>query len=221
MAVEFPFASGDYAIVFAQTGETVMPVVILGARKEQNLYIGADGRWQAGYVPAFLRRYPFVFSNSEDGKTFTLCVDEAYPGVNYLGRGQALFDGEGKPTPYVQKVLQFLQEYRAQFERTRAFCAKVQELKLLEPMQAQFSLAGGETMALTGFQVVDRARLKALAAEQLAALAQTDELELIYLHLQSMRNFDALKDKLAATLVPGAAAAAEAAAAKAAPASAE
>lgn len=202
MVVEFPQAAANYAIVFATHAEQVVPVVILGARQGENLYVGADGRWQASYVPAFVRRYPFVFATSDEGKTFTLCVDEAYPGVNYLGRGQPLFDAEGKPSPYVQNVLQFLQDYRAQFDRTQAFASKVQALGLLEPMQAQFSLSSGEKMSLTGFMVVDRNKLKGLSGEQLADLAKTDELELIYLHLASMRNFVAVKDKLVSSLPP-------------------
>ena len=46
---------------------------------------------------------------------------------------------------------------------------------------------------------VNRAKLKAVSGDKLAELAKTDELELIYLHLQSMRNFTALKDRLAKT----------------------
>jgi hypothetical protein len=38
----------------------------------------------------------------------------------------------------------------------------------------------------------------------LAQLAATDELELIYLHLQSMRNFAAVKDRLVVTRPAGA-----------------
>ena len=60
----------------------------------------------------------------------------------------------------------------------------------------QFTL-GSEKMSLGGFQAVDRAKLKALSGEALAQLAATDELELIYLHLQSLRNFNTLKDRLA------------------------
>lgn len=199
MAVEFPQAAPEYAVVFAQSGDDVVPVVILGARQKENLYLAEDASWRAQYVPAFVRRYPFVFSPSADESTFTLCVDEAFQGLNYLGRGQALFTEDGKPTPYVDNVLKFLQEYRAQFLRTQAFCKKLKELDLLEPMQAQFSLASGEKMSLTGFQVVDRKRLKALPADSLSQLAATDELELIYLHLQSMRNFTTLKDRLVVT----------------------
>ncbi|MES2015489.1 MAG: SapC family protein [Pseudomonadota bacterium] len=197
MAVEFPQAAPEYAIVFAQNGDDIVPVVILGARQNENLFVGGDDAWQGSYVPAFIRRYPFVFSISEDDKTFTLCVDEAFQGLNYQGRGEALFTEDGKHTPYVDNVLKFLQEYRLQFQRTQAFGKKLKELDLLEPMQAQFTLESGEKMSLAGFQAVDRKRLKALPGEALQQLAANDELELIYLHLQSMRNFDGVKTRLA------------------------
>jgi len=196
MAVEFPQAAQEYAIVFAGTAEAVMPAVILGVRGNENLYLSKDGGWEGKYIPAFVRRYPFVFSSSDDGKTFTLCVDEAFPGFNREGRGQRLFGEDGKPTPYVENVLKFNQEYRNQFLRSQAFCKKVVELKLLEPMQAQIALETGERMSLGGFMAVNRAKLKALPGETLAELAKTDELELLYLHLHSMRNFTGLKDRL-------------------------
>jgi len=125
-----------------------------------------------------------------------LCVDEAFSGFNREGRGQRLFGEDGKPTPYVDNVLKFLQEYQAQFNRTRAFCRKVKELNLLEPMQAQIATDKGERLSLGGFWAVNRAKLKALDGEKLAELAKTDELELLYLHIQSMRNFLVLKDRL-------------------------
>jgi hypothetical protein len=196
MAVEFPLAAAEYPIVFAGTVEAVMPAVILGARSDENLYLSDSGEWQSKYIPAFVRRYPFIFSNSEDGKTFTLCIDEGFSGFNKEGRGQRLFADNGKPSPYVEGVLKFLQEYRAQFLRTQTFCNKLIKLKLLEPMQAQFTLVSGEKMSLSGFMVVDRKKLNALPGEKLSELAKTDELELLYLHLQSMRNFAAVKDRL-------------------------
>ena len=214
MAVEFPQAAAEYAIVFAANGETVVPVVILGARQDQNLYL-ADDKWKANYIPAFVRRYPFVFSASDDGKTFTLCVDEAFQGLNYLGRGKALFGADGKPTEYVDNVLKFLQEYRVQFMNTENFCKKLKELEVLEPMQAQFTLADGEKMSLGGFMVVDRAKLKALADDKLGELVRSDEMELVHLHLHSMRHFTDLKDKLALTKARPAAEVAAAAAADA------
>lgn len=200
MAVEFLRAAVEYAIVFTVTGEEVMPAVVLGVRGDQNLYLAADRQWQAKYVPAFIRRYPFVFSRSADGKTLTLCIDEAHPGVNREGKGERLFGDDSKPTPYVDRVLKFLQEYQSQFERTRQFGQKVHKLGLLEAMQAQVTTPTGEKLSLNGFHSVSRDKLRKLDGEALASLAKTDELELLYLQMHSMRNFIDVKDRLIGAL---------------------
>jgi len=196
MAVEFPHAATEYAIVFGGTAEAFVPAVILSMRGEENLYLGKQGGWEAKYIPAFVRRYPFVFASSQDGKTFTLCIDEAFPGFNREGRGQRLFDDERTPSTYVSSVLKFLEQYQLEFRRTQAFCQKLKELDLLEPMRAQAKLGSGEQVALTGFMAVSRDRLKALPGEKLAELAKTNELEILYLHLHSMRNFAAMGERL-------------------------
>jgi hypothetical protein len=195
MAVEFPQAAAEYPIVFAGNEQTVMPVVVLGLLGAENMYVGADGTWQGRYVPAFVRRYPFVFSSSDDGKTFTLCIDESFGGFNQAGRGELLFDDAGIPTAYVSNVLKFLQEYQAQFRRTEAYCRKVKGLGLLESMQAQVTLPSGAKSSVVGFSGVSRDKLKALAGDALADLAKTDELELTYLQLQSMRNFPRIMER--------------------------
>jgi hypothetical protein len=197
MAVEFPLAAAEYAIVFAGTQEDFMPAVILGVRDSENLYLSKDAQWDAKYIPAFVRRYPFVFSQNDDGTRLVLCVDEAFAGFNRDGRGQKLFGDDNKPTPFVENTLKFLQDFQDQFSRTQAFCTKIRELELLEPMQAQVEMNSGEKLSLSGFMAVNRAKLKAVPADKLAELARTDELELLYLHLQSMRNFLGLPGRLA------------------------
>jgi len=197
MAAEFINASAEYAVVFAGSADAVMPAAILGVRDQQNLYLRDDGAWAGKYIPAFLRRYPFVFSSSDDGSTFTLCIDEEFSGCNTEGRGERLFDSQGDRTQYLQNVLGFLQAFQAQFQRTQTFCAKVKELDLLEPMQAQFRLGSGEQMSLTGFMTISRDKLKGLTGDQLADLARTDELELLYAHLHSLRNFTPMIERVA------------------------
>ena len=196
-ATEFPFAARDYVIVFAGA-QTPMPVVILGAQQDTNVFVSSEGQWQGRYIPAFVRRYPFVFSSNEDASTFTLCVDKEFAGLNEEDRGERLFDAAGEKTAYLDKMLNFLQEYQLQFQRTQTFCQKLKELDLLESMQAQISLPSGSQQSLTGFQVISRDRLKALDADQLAELAKSDALELAYLHLQSMNNFAAIGERAGA-----------------------
>ncbi|MBT8419364.1 MAG: SapC family protein, partial [Gammaproteobacteria bacterium] len=155
------------------------------------------GVWGTKYVPAFIRRYPFVFASNDDGKTFTACIDEEYIGCNQQGLGERLFDTEGEQTQYLGGVLEFLKAYQIQFQRTQIFCKKLQELELLEPMQAQFEpKAGGGKVSLSGFMAVSRERVKKLSGDKLAELAATDELELMYLHLQSMRNISQIAQRM-------------------------
>ncbi|WP_295882274.1 SapC family protein [uncultured Thiohalocapsa sp.] len=206
-AVEFRPATREHVLVFAGEGENIVPVAVLGTTADENLFIGDDGAWTGDYVPAFIRRYPFVFASSDDGKTFTLCIDDSFSGCNTEGRGERLFDADGNRTQYLSTVLNFVQEYQAQFNRTRAFCAHLNELGLLEPMQATFTQPDGERRSLTGFMAVNRAKLKDLDDATLAQMAKRDELELIYLHLHSLGNFNALLKRAGAT--PAAAAKAE------------
>ena len=197
VAAEFSSAAAEYAIVFSGPEDTLMPVVVLGVKEDENLYLNENGEWQAKYIPAFVRRYPFVFSSADEGKTFTLCVDEEFAGCNQEGLGERLFDSQGERTQYLQNVLSFLSVYQGQFQRTQVFCKKLQEHDLLEPMQAQFTLGTGEQLSLTGFVAVNRERLKALPDAVIAEMARTDELELVYTHLQSMRNFTPMFERAA------------------------
>lgn len=81
-------------------------------------------------------------------------------------------------------------EYQRQFNRTKNFCQKLQELNLLAPFSAKVEAPQKEPQTLTGFYAVSRERVKELTDTQLRYLVQIDELELIYNHIQSMVNFD-------------------------------
>lgn len=202
MAVEFLLAATEYAIVFTSVGEDIVPAAVLGLNTEQNLYLGPGGRWNAKYVPAFVRRYPFVFAASPDKKSLMLCIDEASAGFNRAGKGQGLFDAQKKPTPYTERVLKFLQAFQTHFHRTRQFCQRIKELDVLEPVTVRVTGPDGAKHALGGFQVVSRKKLREVPPEKLGPLIKTDELELLYLHLYSLRNFADMKDRVGGGL-PG------------------
>jgi hypothetical protein len=195
MTVEMAAAAREYTIVFAGSAETLTPMVLLGVENQENVYLTDDGGWSAKYIPAFVRRYPFVFSRSEDAKTYTLCIDEGWAGCNQEGRGQRLFDDQNKPTPYIENVLGFLKEFQRQSEITQSFCNKLKSLDLLDSSQLQFKIGGGAEKTLRGFMAVSRDKLKALAPEALSDLAKSDALELTYIHLLSMNNLSLMFDR--------------------------
>ena len=195
-AAEFPLAAPEYAIAFAGNDDGIVPIVLLGTQKGQNLYVKDDGTWNGRYVPAFVRRYPFVFAQSPDGKTLTLCIDEEFAGCNRDGHGERLFDADGERTTYLDQVLNFQRAYQVQHQRTQQFCKKLVELDLLTPVQAVLSKAGGERQVLGGLRVVNRNKLKELDAETVHGLLRSDELELIYLQLHSLSNLRHLGERM-------------------------
>ncbi|WP_137700039.1 SapC family protein [Marimonas lutisalis] len=194
-AIEFGQAAVEYPIVFSGNDEAVMPCAILGATATKNLFVKEDGNWGGKYVPAFVRRYPFVFAQDQSGKQLILHIDESFEGCNEEGRGERLFDSEGNQTQYLKNVLAFLQDYQQRFNRTQLFCKRLIELELLRPMEAQFSLPSGERQSLSGFQTVDREKLKAVSNEDLGKMLRTDELECIFLHLASLRHFGSIAER--------------------------
>ena len=194
-AIEFAQAAAEYPIVFAGSDKSVFPAVILGIRENENLFVDGEGRWRGKYLPAFVRRYPFVFSQDDAQRTFTLHIDETFAGCNQAGRGERLFDADGAQTQYLKTVLGFLQDYQARFRRTQAYCQRLLELELLQPMQAQFTLNTGEQRSLSGFMVVNREKLKALPAETVHDMLAKDELECTYLHLASLRHFQDMLER--------------------------
>ena len=196
MALEFILAASEYAIVFAPIGQELVPAVVLGMRNDQNLYLGANGKWNAKYVPAFIRRYPFIFSSGADNNTLMLCIDDSYAGVNREGKGQRLFDAQLKPTEFTQRVLKFQQEFQSHFQRTRMFCKRLKELGVFEAMTVRVPGAGEGKPLLGGFSAVSRKKLRDLPDDKLLAMAKSDELELLHLHMYSLRNFAGMKDRL-------------------------
>ena len=193
---EFNAALSDYLIVFVDAGDSVQPVAVVGVRPDENLYIDADGKWSADYIPAFVRRYPFVFARLPDDERLALCVDESHDGWNTDGRGERLFDDEGERSAYLQGALDFAENYHRQFELTRAFGRKLKSLDLLEPASARIALPGGGNAALRGFMAVSREKLKSLPGSSLVELMLSEAMELIYTHLISLKNTAPLQRRL-------------------------
>jgi hypothetical protein len=201
---EFTDACKEYPIVFTRTDAKVVPVCMLGLRDGQNLYVDADGQWQARYVPAFVRRYPFVLAEL-GGEQMGVCIDTAYSGLNEK-TGEALFDDAGNNTPFLQNALDFLNRYQVEYMRTQSFCERLVRHDLLVEMNAKADLADGQSFVVNGLMVVDERKLLALGDAAALELFRAGELSWIYAHLMSLPNLNPLLDKLAKTPAPTAAA---------------
>jgi SapC len=199
--VEFPEASKHFPIVFAKTaGPHVLPVALLGFRDHENLFVDAGGRWQGEYVPAYIRRYPFVLAKGEASKDMTVCIDESYAGFG-ADEGQPLFNAKGEPTEHLQGILAFLKDYQAQLERTELFLQSLIEFDLLTDVAASVNLPGGERYSMEGLRMVDERKLQELPDEKVLRLFRSGDLAWVYSHLLSLSNFSRLPGKAAQSAV--------------------
>jgi hypothetical protein len=198
LAAEFAKAAENYPIIFAGTKESVLPCVVLGLQKNQNLFVTDDGKWDTDYLPAFIRRYPFVFSESPENSQFILCIDEDFSGCNQDGKGERLFDSEGQQTNYLEGVVKFLKDYQLSHQATTHFCKQLIELDLLEEVRATYTGPNAQPGVLTGFYAVKREKIKELADDKLVQMVKSDALELIYYHILSLGNFKSLAKRLPA-----------------------
>ena len=196
--VEFNEACKEFAIVFTRVGGgRTVPVAMLGLRSRENLFVDAEGKWDASYIPAFVRRYPFVLAELPGRSEMAVCVDEAFTGLN-SSDGEALFDAKGGDTPFLQNALDFLSRYQAEYLRTEAFCQRLEQAGLLMEMNAKADLVDGRSFTINGLMIVDEKKLLALPDATVLSLLRSGELHLISMHLVSLSNMQKLVDRMAA-----------------------
>ncbi len=194
--VEFAEACKEFAIVFTRSGNgRVVPVVMLGLRARENLFIDDSDQWTGRYVPAFVRRYPFVLAELP-GQALGVCIDEAYAGLGDQ-EGEALFDAKGQDTPFLRNALDFLTLYQREYLRTETFCQRLAQHGLFKEMDARADLVDGRTFTISGLLVVDEAKLMALPDAAALELFRSGELHLISMHLMSLSNMQGLVAKMA------------------------
>lgn len=194
--VELEFAQRHYPIVFSEEA-TPFPMAILGLRTAENLFVGASGTWQAGvYVPAYVRRYPFIFMSGPDQKQFALCIDAGSPFV-VDGESNPFFR-DGQPTELTKNALNFCASFQAEYEKTRAFAAALAEHKLLETRTANIDLGDGQKVVFGPFRAIDAAKLGALPNAVIAEWLRSGWLGWIYAHLMSAANWNTLANRMKA-----------------------
>lgn len=196
---ELPLAALDFPCVFVATGDQHTMVSVVGLRDKESLYIDADGHWDAhSYLPAFIRRYPFVLAEQPGAAQLTVCIDESFDGLNNT-EGEALFDAEGKDTPYLQQLQKFLLDFHNDMQRTTLFAKRLNELGLLVERNIDFKL-GEQHLNLNGFKVVDEDKLRQLSPEVVQELFASGALGWIHAHLLSLNNVSKLGARLSRKL---------------------
>ena len=205
LASEMVTAAMEYPIIFSATateGEFI-PLAVMGLKEGQNLFLNEANGISARYIPAFIRRYPFILGGSKDSDVMAICIDEGSSVCVADGtKGMRLFEENGEQSARLKDMVEFLKDYQYRTEMTRAFCKLLHELGLLEPMNANITFKNNAdaNINITGLYVVSRDKLKALSDKDLLVLFKNEGMELIFAHLQSLSNMNRLINIMAKQL---------------------
>jgi hypothetical protein len=199
MVHEFSRASSIYPIVFLEDKENdkFRPVVLLGLEAGENLFI-QDGKWNASYIPAIIRRYPFALAKAGEENRYTVCIDESSNLVNEE-EGQPLFDENGQGSETIEKVKKYLGELQQMEAFTEEFCAYMTSNNMFTPLNMKVRV-GNEVKNIAGAYVINEERFNALTDEKYLELRKKQYIPVVYSHLSSLSQIERLlgfKDKSA------------------------
>lgn len=196
-ASEIADAARDYPVVFiGGNNQPYTVAAVLGMRDGENLFVDADGNWESDvYLPAFIRRYPFVLAEGgPEGSELTVCIDEHSPRLG-SDTGAPLFDEKGEPARLLQDAIAFLRQFHTQMQQTSHLAQRIAELGLLVPRTMEV-VRGDQRFALNGVHVVDREKLAALDDATVVELHRSGALYAIHAHLMSMSRGERLASRL-------------------------
>lgn len=188
---EFVPASRSCPVVFISAGDGPrQPVMVTGIAPGANLCVNNRGDWAPEiYCPAYVRRYPFCTARvAAGGGQAVICVDES--GLD--SAQPSLFDADGTETPAWQERLQLIKELDTAGRQTELFSARLDELGLFEPFDADIRPNKGQPRMLAGMWRVNESRLNALPAGVITELMRSGFLSRVYAHLMSLDNFHRL-----------------------------
>lgn len=191
---EFPQAALCYPIIFA--GEQRQPLAMMGLNAGQNMWV-RDGMFEPGaYIPAYVRRYPFVLAADEKREKLVVCIDR---GASMIGDlpDLALFDAEGQPTEYTKNCITFCNDFETEVRRTESFIGILRDLDLFETRTATFTPVqpdgtAGPQQTVAEFFAVSEDKLKALPDAKVKELLANAALAAIHAHLISLNGWDRL-----------------------------
>lgn len=186
VAAEFPEASLEYPIVFAKGNDGQwIALALTGLKADTNAFVDEKGLWSGRYVPASIRRYPFILAEGAD-KQLSLAVDMSAPQLG--SEGEALFDDKGEPAEWVRNLMNLMGDFQAQAQMTEAIAQKLDDAKLLTQQSLKVQLGDGRNALVDGVWIVDEAKLRELPDDKIISWFKGGELVAIHAHMLSLRN---------------------------------
>jgi hypothetical protein len=185
---EFTLVQRHFPIVFS-VGDSPVPIALMGLNEGVNVFLDENGRSldPSLYIPAYLRRYPFLLAKlRQDSDELSLCYDPTSGAVGDFEEGELLFDGD-QPSPATKAILEFCEQFEAAGLRTNAFIEDLVKSDLLMDGEVAIQPEGfDQPFVYRGFRMVDEEKVRNLRGDELRKMNQSGMLPLVYAHLFSL-----------------------------------
>jgi len=204
VGAELARAAVSMPLAFVEHEGRYSLVAVLSLTSGRNLFVAPDGRWLGSYVPACYRAYPFGVVPKQGTDEVMLVVDEDSGLVTdaRLG-GEAFFDDEGKLSPALKSIFDFLIQLETSRRSTQAAVSALAEAGIIQPWPITVKTEQGE-QPIRGLYRVDEAGLNALPDGIFLTLRKAAALPVAYAHLLSTAQIGLFSEltKLQAQLGP-------------------
>lgn len=193
---EFPLMAVTGPIIFV--GDDKLPIAVMGLNAGDNMFLRDDGLFEAGvYIPAYIRRYPFVFANDDAAQKMVLCIDRAAEFVVDKDWDQPFFEADGQPSQYTKNCIDFCNNFEIERQRTMSFVQLLKDLDLFETKTASFTPVQpdgtqGEPQKIAEYFGISEEKLNKLPADKYIELRDNGALAQIHAHLMSLVGWDRL-----------------------------
>jgi hypothetical protein len=198
----FGFAKAGHAVPLTvgefPSAASTGPILVMGLNAGDNMFLRPDGLFEAGvYIPAYIRRYPFIFANDDAAKQMVLCIDRAAEFVVDKGFDQPFFEADGQPSLYTKNCIEFCNNFEFERQKTQSFVQILNDLDLFESKTANFTPVdgagvAGEPQKIAEYFGVSEEKLSKLPVEKYIELRDNGALPQIYAHLISLLGWDRL-----------------------------
>jgi len=196
---EFSQSLPHYSLAFTQQSGEYQLVAILSLQSGLNLFVDANNnRWQAPYIPACYRSYPFNLLPNQKGD-LVVCIDSDSGLFHEQAEAddKPLFNADGQPTETLQKTIDFMQQRHKQQILTQQAVNQLAEHNLIQPWSVQIKTGSGENdvQDVKGLFRIDEKSLKVLKSDALSNMIQSGALAIAYAQLFSMNQINQLAER--------------------------
>ncbi len=194
---EFRNVQAEYPILFHKgEQDKYHPVAMLGFEQGENLFLQNE-EWDAAYIPAMIRREPFMIHYQDGGAdgidSRMVALDMDHPRVTGVG-GERLFD-QGKRSSYLEEIAGLLEALYEGAVHVEQFIDALETHQLIENVTLEVKLNNGSTNQLLGYAALNEDRIQSLSGDELAALNNAGFLMPMFMVLASIAQMRGLIDR--------------------------